>query len=275
INFLDVTAYVKEGQIRFNNYKKPMNSGRYLSFHSNHPIEHKKGVIIGLFDRILFLAHPEFHNKNIELMISTLLDNGYPLDLIFNTINKRIKCLAKRKNVYDNNFQNSDNDNSINTYFTVPYIKNISKKFKSITEKNNFKIAYKPMNKLNSIIKTGKDKLDKMEQCNEVYKINCLNCESSYVGQTKRKIKTRLKEHKSSTSNSNTVHNVVAQHQIKYEHKFNWDNIEILDTEPFFQKRFTSEMIYIKKQRKGINKQNDTEMLSESYFPLLNISSST
>ncbi|KYN12186.1 hypothetical protein ALC57_15637, partial [Trachymyrmex cornetzi] len=226
INFLDVTVSVEEGQIKFNNYKKPTNSGRYLSFHSNHPLEHKKGVIISLLDRILFLAHPEFHNKNIEMMIITLFDNGYPLNLIFNTINKRIKCLSRRKKVYNNSSQNSDNDNSINKYFTVPYIKNISEKFKS-----------------NSIIKTDKDKLDKMEQCNVVYKINCLNCESSYVGQTKRKIKTRLKEHKSSTSNSNTVHNVVAQHQINLNHKFNWDNIEILDTEPFFQKRFTSEMI--------------------------------
>ncbi|KYN11355.1 hypothetical protein ALC57_16496 [Trachymyrmex cornetzi] len=167
--------------------------------------------------------------------ILDIVSNGYPLDLIFNTINNRIKCLARRKNLYENNSQNSNNDNSINTYFTVPYIKNISEKFRSITEKNNFKIAYKPMNKLNSIIKTGKDKLDIMEQCNVVYKINCLNCESSYVGQTKRKIKTRLKEHKSSTSNSNTVHNV-AQHQIKFYHKFNWDNIEILTQNLFFKK---------------------------------------
>ena len=50
------------------------------------------------------------------------------------------------------------------------------------------------MNKLNTIIKTGKDPLLKDDHCGVVYKINCLNWESSYVGQTKTKLKTRIKE---------------------------------------------------------------------------------
>ncbi|KYN19992.1 hypothetical protein ALC57_07763 [Trachymyrmex cornetzi] len=239
INFLDVIVKVEEGYIKIDYYKKPTDFGRYLTFYSNHPLDHKRGVIIGLLDRIILLSHPEFHNKNIETMINTLLNNGYPLDLIFITINKRIKSLS-RKNLY-----------------------------------KNFKIAYKPMNKLNSIIKTGKDKFNKMELCNVVYKINCLSCESSYVGQTKRKVRTRVKEHKSNTTSSISLHSVVAQHQVNFNHKFNWDDIEILDTEPFFNKRLTSEMIFIKKQIHSINKQNDTEKLPESYFPLLKISSFT
>jgi len=71
------------------------------------------------------------------------------------------------------------------------YILTISDQFKTIAEKNNFKIAYKPINNLSHFIKLGKDRLEKMEQCDVVYKISCLNCDSSYVGQTKRKIKNR------------------------------------------------------------------------------------
>ena len=44
-------------------------------------------------------------------------------------------------------------------------------------------------------IKTGKDKIKKDELSNVVYQINCKDCDYSYVGQTKRKLKTRLKEH--------------------------------------------------------------------------------
>ncbi|KAG5321416.1 MOS1T transposase, partial [Pseudoatta argentina] len=72
----------------------------------------------------------------------------------------------------------------------------LSEKFKTIEEKNNFIIAYKLMNTLNSIIKSDKDRLERMEQCNVVYKIRCLDCDSSYVGQTKRKVKTRINKHK-------------------------------------------------------------------------------
>ena len=50
------------------------------------------------------------------------------------------------------------------------------------------------MNKLNKFIKTGKDRLSKEDHCNVVYKINYLDCESSwYIEQIKRKLKRKLK----------------------------------------------------------------------------------
>ena len=66
INFLDVKIMIQEGSIIFDMYKKPTNSGRYLNYFSNHPLAHKKGVIIGQLDRILMLSHPKFHEKNIS-----------------------------------------------------------------------------------------------------------------------------------------------------------------------------------------------------------------
>ena len=51
------------------------------------------------------------------------------------------------------------------------------------------------MNSISTFIKTGKDKIKKEDHSNVVYKINCQDCNYSYVGQIKRKLKTRLKEH--------------------------------------------------------------------------------
>ena len=132
-----------------------------------------------------------------------------------------------------------------------------------------FNIAYKPMNKLNTFIKTGKDSLPKDDQCGVVYKINCLNCESSYVGQTKRKLKTRIKEHKADIRKPSSEISVVSRHRMNEMHELDWDNIRILDREQSLAKRRISEMIHIKRQTSGINKQSDTEGLPEVYFPLL------
>lgn len=52
-------------------------------------------------------------------------------------------------------------------------------------------------NKLNSIIKLYKDPVPELHRSNVIYKISCLNYEASYVGQTKRKLITRVKEHRS------------------------------------------------------------------------------
>ena len=49
------------------------------------------------------------------------------------------------------------------------------------------------MNCTNNFIKTGKEKIKK-EHSNDVYKINH-EYNYFYVGQTKRKLRTRLKEH--------------------------------------------------------------------------------
>ena len=46
-------------------------------------------------------------------------------------------------------------------------------------------------------------------------------------------------------------------------------NIKILDTEQSLMKRRISEMIYIKSQTSGINKQSDTDGLPDVYLPLL------
>jgi len=75
INFLKLIK--QERKIIFDIYKKPFNSGRYLSYYSNHSIMHKRCVIIEQLDRILFLSHSKFHEKNISNLVHILLINDY------------------------------------------------------------------------------------------------------------------------------------------------------------------------------------------------------
>ena len=52
-------------------------------------------------------------------------------------------------------------------------------------------------NKFNHIIRLGKDKHYINEKCHVVYKINCCDCDASYVSQTFGKLIVRSKEHAS------------------------------------------------------------------------------
>jgi len=72
-------------------FHKETFSGRLLSYYSNPPLCQKIGIIYNLIDRAILLFHPKHQQKNIELCIKYLLDNGYPLTLIFKKINKRLK----------------------------------------------------------------------------------------------------------------------------------------------------------------------------------------
>jgi len=89
----------------------------------------------------------------------------------------------------------------INNALTVPYIKEISNGIKRAVGKN-CDIRYTIPKKLNNIIKKGKDKLDNKMNTGVVYKLECNDCEKVYIGQTKRHLETRIKEHKNNIRNS-------------------------------------------------------------------------
>jgi len=102
INFLNLSLIIKNDEL-IGWYKKETNSGRYLSYYSGHPSYHKVGTISGLVDRVIFLSHPNFQEKNLKHVIRVLIDNAYPLELIFNRINLRIKELIKRNHTKNKN----------------------------------------------------------------------------------------------------------------------------------------------------------------------------
>jgi len=73
----------------FNWYQKPMFSGRYLNYFSQHPFSQKRDTIMGMINRALLLSHPRFQQENLHFKINILLNNDliYPLKFIFDTIN--------------------------------------------------------------------------------------------------------------------------------------------------------------------------------------------
>jgi len=233
----------------------------------DHPLNHKKGVIYGLTDKIINLSHPTFQEKNFTDSIKLLLDNGYPLDFIFSNIHNRLKKLFQQK--VHNTMTTSHNSDEIHEkYFTVPYIKHISNSFKSVSKKFCCPMAFTIPNTLNIFIKTGKDKIDRSNRCNVVYRIDCRDCDASYVGQTKRRLTTRIKEHKNDINKKSGTLSVISSHRLR-NHEFDWEGVQVLDSEPSWYKRIISEMIHIKMQSFGLNKQSDTDMLSDSYFPII------
>lgn len=81
-----------------------------------------------------------------------------------------------------------------------------------------------------------------------------MNCNASYVGQTKRQLRTRIKEHQTDINKKSGNLSVVSSHRLEFQHVFNWTGVEILDRERSYFKRLTLEMIYIKNQINPLNK---------------------
>ena len=94
--FLDVKLIIEDGKIIFNMFKKPINSDKYFNFNSIQFIIKK---MLSLVNLTLYLSHPKFQEKNIHRLIEILINNCYPLDIIFVIIiNNRKKTLFYRFN---------------------------------------------------------------------------------------------------------------------------------------------------------------------------------
>ncbi|CAH8639701.1 unnamed protein product [Dicrocoelium dendriticum] len=78
----------------------------------------------------------------------------------------------------------------------LPYMKNISEMAARLYKQHHLMVAHKPTATLKKILSKPKGKLEAHEQSNVVYRLSCRHCEKDYVGQTGRKLSTRLQEHK-------------------------------------------------------------------------------
>ncbi|KAJ8685789.1 hypothetical protein QAD02_021582 [Eretmocerus hayati] len=121
---------------------------------------------------------------------------------------------------------------------------------------------------LSSIIKKGEDRTDKWNQNNVVYKISCKDCDATYVGESKRSAKVRVKEHLGYTKGIDEKY-VINKHIKMNTHEFDLEYVDILDVEKNWYRRILSEMIHIKSQRNPMNVKEDTHNLHKSYAPPL------
>ena len=143
----------------------------------------------------------------------------------------------------------------------MPFQKPLINKIDRMCKNNNIKVAYEAKNKLTTIIKKGKEFLDRNLQRhrNVVYNIQCKDCDAEYIGATKQNLCTRVDEHRKNINSLPKYHSVVTVHKLTNDHDYKWDKVKIMDVEQNYRKRMISEMLSIKTSKNSINKQNDTK----------------
>lgn len=91
------------------------------------------------------------------------------------------------------------------------------------------------------------------------------DCDASYVERTCRQLKKRIFEHRNHICRNTSQLSVITNHILETNHKFDSDGIEILDNEILLDKKLVTEMLFIKKQKNGLNLQSNTEGLPHAF----------
>lgn len=214
IAFLDTQITRDEnGSISISVYRKATHTDKYLHFDSHHPVQHKRAVVRTLLDRAENISSSDIIKITEQNRVfETLKNNGYPEPFISSCKRQRsssVHCEPKGLVI-------------------LPYIKGISEKIANILKKQSIKVAYKPIRTIQSMFKKPKDQPDKDSSTAVVYKINCVDCEKSYIGQTNRALKTRTKEHQRAFALQDK-NSLLTKHHQDTKHVFNFDNVKIID----------------------------------------------
>ena len=128
-----------------------------------------------------------------------------------------------------------DQDQEKRSTLNIPYIKGISDKIKRIGHHYNLNVVFGSGNSLRSHLTKTKPANQK-DTKNCIYEIPC-ECGSSYVGETKRPLEARIKEHRRNTTRGETEKSGAAHHAWTQGHHMLWSDAKIIHREHHWRKR--------------------------------------
>lgn len=231
--------------IEYDIYRKPTQNYRYIPNDSFHPPAQKRAVFNSLIHR-LFNSHlsQDNFNKEVKVIKDIATFNGYKTSLIDNMVCKKRKRLLKESKT---TLKKARKEECQWKTFTYSYLAKPIKK--SFHKQANINIAFSTKRKLKHILGNPKDKVPNEEKSG-IYQIDCDDCDLKYIGQTKRNLKTRLKEHKANFKNNHEEKSAIAKHCIQEQHTFT--NVKLLQEVRKSSYLDAYETLHIKRQKEHL-----------------------
>nr|VZI53005.1 unnamed protein product [Spirometra erinaceieuropaei] len=163
-------------------YRKATNTRSILHFRSNHPVGHKRSCVRTLFQRSQTHCSDDDDRKQEVKYLRALFEaNGYPKSFIR-------KCLRK-------SHSGRSDEEKPKFWLSIPYVKNASEATSRILKPFGIGVAHKPASTIRQQLMRPKDPLPVTEQSAVVYSIPCQDFDARYVGETGKRLGTRLHEH--------------------------------------------------------------------------------
>ena len=97
-------------------------------------------------------------------------------------------------------------------------------------------------------VKTPREYLEKKD----MYKVPCMDCDKSYIGETGRNLKKRIVERKYAV-NRKDGKNGIAVHANDHNHRVDWEGAKVLQEELRYWRKRTLEAIHIHRRKQTSN----------------------
>ena len=146
---------------------------------------------------------------------------------------------------------------------TLPYIAGVTKKISKILNKHKIQVRFSTVHKIRDLIPSVKDVVPDL-QYPGVYKLSCI-CGDCYIGETKRHVSDRVREHKSDLKHGRTDSSAVADHCYNSvgSQEIVFSETKVLCKPPGYHQRFVHEAIQIYKHRHNFNRDDGYKLSNQ------------
>ena len=224
--FLDIKI-LNKNNILFDIYRKPTHTDNYIHIDSCVPWKTKMSAFNSLIYRLINIPlTKEFFDKELNKIYEIAELNGYNRSVVSKLLNKH----NSKKRLSSTTLTTAKSKDKFKSFTFHPTISN---KFNNIFKKHNITPVFRSNYKIKNLLGNTFDKIPD-NQKSGIYKIECADCNLCYVGQTKRNILTRYKEHLSHVKYSRPEKSALAEHAITKNHSFSAQNLTLLKQSAHF-----------------------------------------
>jgi hypothetical protein len=286
INFLDILITRTGEGNQTTVYRKESASDRYIHFSSAQAWQEKVAAMRTLKHRALtYCSTPKALEDELNHLHTVFLQNGFPNETIQKILFKEkpnTEKLAQEVeilNVETGDYEIQSKAKDFSLAFFAPFHPRANRMFKMLKNKFGIDTVYKKTKTLGSILKhTSRTPVDKFTKQNIVYKVPC-QCLKAYIGESKRKLGTRLKEHQAQCKQTDKTNKVkkdsyndtgIPLHHKKEKHEFLWEQTVILESERDITRRRLLEAIHIYKNKHlTVNVYSGKSDIPKTWYPIL------
>ncbi|BHF62483.1 hypothetical protein SprV_0301040100 [Sparganum proliferum] len=213
--FLDVLVHRNpNGHLKTTVYRKAANTRQILSYHSKHPLSHKRSCVRTLYKRAdTHCSESDDKRSELRHLQRLFMANGYPR----NFIERNRQPVSSRSPVTERP----------KVWRALPYIDGVSEAVSRLLRPLGIGIAHRPESTIRHLVMRPKTPLPPGEMTNVIYRIQCSSCEMKYIGETGKRLQTRVGEHMRAVRRMDQL-SLVAEHCANSGHTFAFQSAEIL-----------------------------------------------
>ncbi|XP_055534819.1 uncharacterized protein LOC129724165 [Wyeomyia smithii] len=230
--FLDVVVVNNSNHFEFEIFRKPTYTKRVIPNTSNHSSQHKMASFHHMIHRMESLPLSNEGKKNeMEYIFDIGEQNGYNRRTIQAIYDKKKRTQHRKSHTTLTPLK--EDRKRVVVEYDVSFTRQLRKKFR----KFGIDIIYSSRNnQMKTKLGSTKDTIDKLHRAG-VYKVACPHCDKVYIGQTKRNLDIRFKEHTSELvkakkdSEKGITHHFrskIAEHIFHEDHAMTTDNISLV-----------------------------------------------